>query len=468
MLFQTQIFCLFFLLVLAIFWTSPTKKIKKIILLISSLIFYTFWNIPYTLILIFSVVFNFYIGHLIWRQSNLKLIILSCVVNLGILFFFKYINFGIENLNELLSYFYETNYIPFLSIILPLGISFYTFQNLSYSIDLYYRKYTPYYSFLDYSVYIMFFPQLIAGPIVRGQYFKKQLQKKFNFNSIFLTTGLTLFLIGVFKKVVLADQASVFTYSLYAQPNDFYSFLTIVGIFAFSIQIYFDFSGYTDMARGIAYCFGIRLPINFLNPYNAVGFRDFWRRWHISLSTWLRDYLYIALGGSKFSKILTLRNLLITMVLGGLWHGAAWNFIFWGLTHGILLCLEVIFFEKSLSKVKNQTFRFLISLLTFIIISLTWVFFRSDNINTSYLIFENIFRIDPNSSYFNQLNLFNAQNWVIGFILPMLIIFSNYFFKFDKTLKSYSILTNAFIICLLIILISITSSGSNEFIYFQF
>ena len=173
--FPTQIFCLF-LLVLGIFWTSPNKKIKKIILLISSLFFYTFWDIPYTLILIFSFVFNFYIGHLIWRKSNLKLIILSCVVNLGILFFFKYINFGIENLNELLSYFYKTNYIPFLSIT-SFRISFYTFQNLSYTIDLYYRKYTPYHSFLDYSVYIMFFPQLIAGPIVRGQYFKNNYKK---------------------------------------------------------------------------------------------------------------------------------------------------------------------------------------------------------------------------------------------------------------------------------------------------
>jgi alginate O-acetyltransferase complex protein AlgI len=468
MLFQSQIFIVFVLIFIILYWAIHKKIYKNIILLASSLIFYAFWNIPYILILVFSIIFNFYLGHYLSNNKSKIILLIGCFVNLSILGFFKYLNFGIDTINQLLDYNNSTFYIVDLSIILPIGISFYTFQNISYIVDMYYKRYKPYNSKIDFSVYISFFPQLIAGPIVRGDYFQKQINRVINFNWKLISTGCSIFIIGVFKKVVLADQASIFANAAFNVENEFSSFLTLIGIFAFSFQIYFDFSGYTDMARGIAYCFGIKLPINFLNPYNAVGFSDFWRRWHITLSNWLRDYLFIPLGGSKVVKFKIYRNLIITMFLGGLWHGAGWNFIIWGLIHGIFLSIELLLFKETLKKLHSPLFKFLITLLTYLCVCFAWIFFRAEDFTSAIIVIKNIFLYHEDISYFHQGALFKFQNWLLGFILPSCILLFSYFKIFDKTFKNYNPIFSILFLLGLVCLIIISTRGSSEFIYFQF
>ena len=468
MLFQTQIFCIYVSFVIFCYWMTNKKKNRNIILLLSSFIFYAFWNVPYTLILVFSITSNYYLGNYLSKNKNKNILIFGCFFNLTILGFFKYVNFGIDNINQIFHYNGFLFSMDQLSIILPIGLSFYTFQSISYVIDMYHKRYQPFNSKLNFGIYISFFPQLIAGPIVRGDYFQRQLYRIINFNWKLISTGITFFIIGIFKKVVLADQASVFANAAFNINNEFNSFLTLVGIFAFAFQIYFDFSGYTDMARGIAYCFGIKLPINFLNPYNAIGFRDFWRRWHITLSNWLRDYLFIPLGGSRVIEYKIYRNLLITMFLGGLWHGAGWNFIVWGLIHGIFLSLESYFFKDRIKKIESPLTKFFITFLTFLCICFAWIFFRAENFSTAIIIIQNVFLFPVDISYFHQVSFFRYQNWLIGFILPLSILGISYFKAFDKTLKSYNNVFSIFILLVFVFLIIISSRGSSEFIYFQF
>lgn len=468
MLFQSQIFFLFVLIFIILYWVIDKKIYKNIILLASSLIFYAFWDIHYILILVFSIIFNFYMGYYLSNNKSKIILLIGCFVNLSILGFFKYLNFGIDTVNQLLDYNNSNFYIFDLSIIIPIGISFYTFQNISYIVDMYYKRYNPYKSKVDFSVYISFFPQLIAGPIVRGNYFQKQINRVINFNWKLISTGCAIFIIGLFKKVVLADQASIFANAAFNVENEFSSFLTLIGIFAFSFQIYFDFSGYTDMARGIAYCFGIKLPINFLNPYNALGFSDFWRRWHITLSNWLKDYLFIPLGGSKVVKFKIHRNLIITMFLGGLWHGAGWNFIIWGLIHGIFLSIELLLFKETLKKIQSPLFKFLITLFTYLCVCFSWIFFRAEDFTSAIIVIKNIFLYHEGISYFHQVTLFKFQNWLLGFILPLFVLLFSYFKTFDKTFKSYNPVFSILFLLGLVCLTIISTRGSSEFIYFQF
>ncbi len=468
MLFQSQIFCLFAFFCIFSYWLTKKKLYRKIILLTSSLFFYAFWSVQYTLILICSIIFNYYLGQYLFKNKSKNMLIFACFQNILLLFFFKYINFGIDTLNQILNFNQSDFSIDQLTIILPIGISFYTFQSISYIVDMYYSRYKPYQSKLEFSIYISFFPQLIAGPIVRGNYFKKQIRRVINFNWKLISTGCTIFIIGLFKKVVLADQASVFANATFNIDNEFSSFLTLVGIFAFSFQIYFDFSGYTDMARGIAYCFGIKLPENFLNPYNALGFSDFWRRWHITLSNWLRDYLFIPLGGSRIGCLKNYRNLFVTMLLGGLWHGAGWNFIIWGLIHAFFLSTELYFFKNKLHNLKSPIVKFSVAFLTYLCICFAWIFFRSEDFTTAITVISNIFLFQDNPNYFHQIQFFKYQNWLLGIIFPSIILFLSYFKNFDKTLKSYNIIFSILILLVFVFLIIISSRGSSEFIYFQF
>ena len=341
--FATREFLYFFACVFLVYWTVRGTTLRKIILLGASYVFYMSWD-PYLVSLIWaSTLLDYTVGRYLAvsedpRNRRLALIA-SCVGNLGILGIFKYANFFIDSAEALaLQIGFPVTRIE-LAIVLPVGISFYTFQTLSYTIDVYRRRLPTCYDFVDFALFVGFFPQLVAGPIVRASDFLPQLKKPVQWSGTHILDGAWIAIRGLAKKVVLADSLAIVADRVFDNPTDFGFWLTWLGVLAFSGQIYYDFSGYSDIAIGVARMLGYRLPVNFSHPYLARNVRDFWRRWHISLSTWLRDYLYIPLGGSRGSRWYVYRNLMITMLLGGLWHGANWTFVLWGAYHGLLLCL---------------------------------------------------------------------------------------------------------------------------------
>jgi len=317
---------------------------QNALLLAASYVFYGSWDWRFLGLMLFSTTMDYSFGLILGRlqdQSRRKLIlIVSIVVNLGILFVFKYFNFFAASLDRLLALFALQLDVRILGIVLPLGISFYTFHNISYIVDVYRGRVEAARSFVDFALYVAFFPQLIAGPIARPAHLLPQIQRPRRISYAMLRTGAWLILLGYFKKVVLADNMAPFTKLLFENPGAAHGSEVLFGLYAFAFQIYGDFSGYSDIARGLANLMGFELMLNFDHPYFAANPPDFWRRWHISLSTWLRDYLYIPLGGNRHGAVRTHRNLLITMFLGGLWHGAAWHFVAWGIFHGAILSVH--------------------------------------------------------------------------------------------------------------------------------
>jgi alginate O-acetyltransferase complex protein AlgI len=342
LIFNSFTFAIFFAHVLAVHsqlsqWTS-----KKAALLIASYLFYAAWNPPFALILAFSTAVDWVaarqMGTPRYRRAALTV---SLISNLGLLAFFKYSNFFLENYRALASHLGVSHQPPELDIVLPVGISFYTFQTLSFTIDVYRGQLDPKkFSLLDFALFVSFFPQLVAGPIVRAADFLPQLLTPDSLARRNLSWGFCLLTLGLFEKTVLADTFLAPASDLVFGAEGFSTTDAWIGALAFSGQIFFDFAGYSTCAIGVAICLGFSLPDNFRNPYGAAGFSDFWRRWHISLSTWLRDYLYIALGGNRRGLHRTYLNLFLTMLLGGLWHGASWNFVLWGALHGTFLVVE--------------------------------------------------------------------------------------------------------------------------------
>lgn len=342
MLFHSYTFLYFFLATLLLHELLPAKA-KRYLLLVASLVFYGAWNAKYLLLLLASTAIDYWAAAAIARSEDGRrrrlLLILSMSCNLGLLGLFKYYNFFAFSLVELFSL-----RLPLHELLLPVGISFYTFQTMSYTIDVYRRELAPARDFTDFLLFVSFFPQLVAGPIVRAHDFLPQLaaaQRPRSLESIRL--GLKLFAVGLFRKIVVADTLALFVDAVHANPAAYGSADLWICAYAFAFQIYYDFAGYSDMAIGLALIFGFRFPENFHRPYLATNIAEFWRRWHISLSTWLRDYLYIPLGGNRGNRIWTYRNLLLTMLLGGLWHGANWTFLAWGLFHGMALALHRLF-----------------------------------------------------------------------------------------------------------------------------
>jgi len=338
MLFHSSTFLVFFLIVFAVYWALPHHRARMIWLLLASAVFYGSWNPWLILLICFSAAVDYAVALRLQRvQAPLArrlLLVLSVGTNLGLLIFFKYVNFFLDQVALL------TGVAPGrlgLNIVLPLGISFYTFETISYIVDVYRGRIQPVRSPLDYALYILFFPHLLAGPIVRPHEFLPQLQRRKRFSWLRAQVGVRLFLVGAFKKAVLADHLAAVVDPVFGTPLDYGSAAAWLAILGYAAQVYCDFSGYSDMALGLAHLLGFHLPVNFNLPYFAGNVAELWRRWHISLSTWLRDYLFIPLGGSKGGTWATCRNLVITMTLGGLWHGAAWPFVVWGLFHGVLL-----------------------------------------------------------------------------------------------------------------------------------
>jgi alginate O-acetyltransferase complex protein AlgI len=341
MLFNSLTFVAFFLIVYALY-VVLTHRYQNALLLVASYVFYGSWDWRFLGLMLLSTTMDYYFGLLLGRMPQDArrkwILIVSISVNLGILFVFKYFNFFAVSLDRLLSVFALQVDLRILDVVLPLGISFYTFHNISYIVDIYRGRVEPARRFSDFALYVALFPQLIAGPIARPSHLLPQIQKPRRVTHEMLRMGAWLILLGYFKKVVLADNMVPFTKPLFENPHAMQGTQVLLGIYAFAFQIYGDFSGYSDIARGLSKLMGFELMLNFERPYFATNPADFWRRWHISLSTWLRDYLYIPLGGNRHGAARTYCNLLITMFLGGLWHGAAWHFVAWGVFHGLLLC----------------------------------------------------------------------------------------------------------------------------------
>jgi D-alanyl-lipoteichoic acid acyltransferase DltB (MBOAT superfamily) len=390
MLFHTWTFALFFVILYPIYLTLRNTRLRLPLLLAASYFFYGCFNPLYPILILYSSLVDYAVVRAIqrWGRSRIWLAI-SIVNNLGLLSFFKYGAFITDNANALLSWLGIPYVVPAPGILLPVGLSFYTFQSLTYTIEYYRGNIEREKSFLTYATFVSLFPRLVAGPIERAKNLLPQLGRAPQLRLRDVTDGLSLFVVGLFKKIALADYLALYVDKVYAAPGQFQSPALILATFLFCWQVYFDFSGYTDMARGLAQMMGFRLMLNFKNPYLATSLGDFWRRWHISLSSWFKDYVYIPLGGNRKGKLNTYRNMFLTMVISGLWHGAAWTFVLWGGVHalGRFVTRELegtSFYRQKVPKIAKQ-------LLVFGFVTFAWIFFRAESIGDAWTIITRIF-----------------------------------------------------------------------------
>lgn len=471
MLFNSLSFVVFLVIVLILYYAPIFNwNNKKRMLLLSSYVFYGLWNPPLILLLWISTIVDWTAGKKLVVQNNPNKrkmwLLLSMFVNLGFLAFFKYGDFLLENFVVLMNAIGLDFQARPMDIILPMGISFYTFQTMSYTIDIYKNEIKPAKSFLDFALYVTFFPQLVAGPIVRAKDLISQFYepKKATINQFIW--GLFSLTLGLFMKVVMAD-------TLLSQTSDdvfdsgkvLHFWDTLAGTLAFSGQIFFDFAGYSTCAIGIALMLGIVLPDNFKYPYASVGFSEFWKRWHISLSTWFRDYLYIPLGGNRHGILRTYSALMITMLLGGLWHGAAWTFVVWGALHGFYLLLERTQ-KKYLPFKITATNGFFLAITTWACINMTWVFFRAKDFVTAKNMITSLFFLNPDGEKILELFDMIKVFAVIG------ILFLCHWFMRDTSVKAIAEKTPAWILgvawAMMFVLIAIAQGSGEQFIYFQF
>lgn len=480
MVFNSYTFVCFFAVVLFLHNLPFSWHTKKLNLVLASLLFYSAWNPPFVILLIFSTIIDWLIGN--WLdatespRSRKKILLISLASNLGLLGYFKYGNFVLDNFRHLCQLAGIELHLADPDIILPVGISFYTFQTLSYTLDIYLKRTRACKSFVDYALYVTFFPQLVAGPIVRSTNFIPQCEAPRPTHINHIAWGAIFLIIGLFEKVVLANGIFapiadlVFDQGLYAQAGLAPAW---IGALAFAGQIFCDFAGYSTCAIGAAKCLGFDLPINFRAPYAAVGFSDFWRRWHISLSTWLRDYLYIPLGGNRAGSMKTSANLYITMLLGGLWHGASWNFVVWGFLHGLLLSSERVLcqiFPHSMVWQRGPG-RMLLGMLTFFCICVTWVVFRSHDLNQAWNL--SIAMLGFGDSYNERLHHVTIN--YIGAMIALLSMLTLILFQCltrNVTLEHVIKTTPWWIVAptLALMIVAITTIPGNDraFIYFQF
>lgn len=480
MLFNSLSFFVFYILLLPIYWKIHQNiRARNILLLIGSYYFYGSWDWRFLSLIIISTLVDFYCGKKI-RISNNKIrnryLFISLLVNLGILGTFKYFDFFISSFIDFLNSFgMQANYYS-LNIILPVGISFYTFQTLSYTIDIYYRKMEPSTNLLNFATFVAFFPQLVAGPIERAKALLPQIEGKIRFNYKQFREGGILILWGLVKKVLIADRLAVYVDVVFADPSNFTGYQCIIAILFFAVQIYCDFSGYSDIARGLAKTLGIELMINFNVPYFSTSIREFWQRWHISLSTWFRDYVYIPLGGSRTSELIMKRNLLITFVVSGLWHGAAYTFLIWGLLHamGYLLDPHSKWHRKK-DKKTSLWLRYSGFIWTFIFVNIAWVFFRSSSLNDALIILGNIASILPSPLSISTESLIIGMNKIefgLSLYFIFLLLITDYFTK-DRGIENVSSTMTTpsrwvYSWFLLANLMLLRPSDTGAFTYFQF
>ncbi len=434
----------------------------------ASLIFYGYWNYKYLTLIILSMIFNYTVGYTLSHPANLKInrklvLMLGIVGNVGLLCYYKYFDFLINNINAVFHSGFDT-----LKIALPLGISFFTFTQIAYLVDAY-KKEVQEYDFLNYALFVTFFPHLIAGPILHHSEMMPQFAdiRKKVINHKNISVGLFLIAIGLFKKVIIADNLSDFAGSMFDIIPTLDFFEAWFGSFAYTFQLYFDFSGYCDMALGIALLFNIRLPINFNSPYKAENIQDFWRRWHMTLSRFLKNYIYIPLGGNRLGEFKTYRNLFLTFLIGGIWHGANWTFIMWGVLHGLATCIH-----RFWKKFNIHINRYAAIAITFFFINFTWVFFRASSIHRAIDILKSMTGLNGFIPVTVNKLRFTFENGSIklSFFMVITCIILVFFFKnsmeWAEKFKPNRIF---FIITLVLLIVSVLSINKvSEFLYFQF
>ncbi len=479
MLFNSFTFLLFFSVVFSIYWfVFPNRlKLQNAFLLLASYVFYGWWSWKFLVLKSLSSLFGFSAGYLIGRTENANhrklFLVISVVANLVFLGVFKYYNFFVSSFAEMLSLFGMHVDAMTLNILLPIGISFYTFHNISYVIDVYRKELKPTEDMIAYFSFISFFPQLVSGPIMKAKDFLPQFLKKRTFDEQRAVEGLRFILWGYFKKVVIADGCAVFANAIFDSYTTQPASVLLLGVLYFAIQIYGDFSGYTDIAIGLGKLFGFEFTLNFKTPYFSRTIPEFWKRWHISLTSWFRDYIYIPLGGNRGGKWIAFRNIFIVFLLSGLWHGANWTFIVWGVLYALLYIPSIfnpekeklspyIGYQKTLPSIKES----LEMLVTFVLVCIAWVFFRSPSIHAAIDYFKAIatHSFSPKGYYF-----FSPFH-----MLPILVFFFGMeWFNRDKDCqlylpfrKEYRWLSYALI--LLAILFHVNFHKASEFIYFQF
>jgi alginate O-acetyltransferase complex protein AlgI len=490
MLFHTWVFLVFCLIVFPVYLlVRKNNQLMNFWFMIASYTFYGWWNPWYLLLLFGTSAIDYWMVLLMERkQSTRKLwLIISLVSNFGFLGYFKYSGFITENINWLigatvlpdpvvypnkllefmgvptmLEFFGAHDDWMFTKVILPIGISFHTFQSMSYTIDAYFGSIKTERSFIRFLTFVSFFPQLVAGPIERATNLLPQLQGTPTITRECITDGLSLFLVGFFKKVALADYLAKYVDLVYGNPAAFQAPALILATVAFGWQIYFDFSGYTDMARGIAEMMGFRLMLNFNNPYTATGLGDFWSRWHISLSTWFKDYVYFPLGGNRGTLWATYRNMFITMVISGVWHGADWGFIIWGGLHALGRCatrdLELTFFWKE------RVPRFVKQMAVFTFVTFTWIFFRAPKWGDATLVITRIFAtgwggpLDPHFP------------WLLAFLVLVVWIYQLAYTSRTplRTVLEWNIVKVGLAACMIAYILIVAQASTKAFIYFQF
>lgn len=480
MLFNSFIFFFFLLVVLPVYYLLPAKY-RNLHLLVSSYVFYGYWDWRFCLLLLASTVIDYYVGRTMHRASDptvrKRLLWVSLFSNLGILGFFKYFNFFIGSFETMVTSMGGGG-LDFLhlNIILPVGISFYTFQTLSYTIDIYRNKLKPSKSLLDFAVFVAFFPQLVAGPIERASNLLPQIERKPLPSREQIEQGIVLIITGLFRKVMIGDTTGRIVDHIFSEPEYYSSPELLMGLILFSIQIYADFSGYSRIARGTSKLLGVDLMKNFEQPYLSMNITEFWRRWHISLSSWLRDYLYISLGGNRKGVNRMYINLMLTMLIGGLWHGASWTFVIWGGLHGIYLAIHKwslrgkrVPDEYTYTGLKSFVIYLAKVTGTYILVLFTWLFFRANSFDDAFYFLEKM--------VYWESSVFAGRIFLICFsfgALTLLFDFFEYYTKSHTFLLKLNernlqpVVAGVLTSMLIVVLIYIFQADPLPFIYFQF
>lgn len=489
MLFNTIDFIIFFIVVISTLVAIKNRKFQHVFLLLASYFFFYYSSNYLIVLLIFTTVWDFYFGNMIYQaksQRTKKIILITSLAgNLGLLGFFKYYDFAITQFNFLGQSLNLGTQIPLLNLALPIAISFYTFHSITYTVSIFRNQMTPVKSFTEYAIFVAFFPQLVAGPILRAKEFLPQLREKMEnlknglrlrqiiIQESNLKIGITLMAFGFLKKMFFADNISPMVNEIFSFPLGLESFTIILGAISFGIQIYCDFSGYSDIALGAAMILGFKIPINFNKPYFATSPSDFWRRWHISLSTWLRDYLYIPLGGNKKGNARTYANLFAVMLLGGLWHGASWNFVVWGALHGAYLGIHKIIrdrFPKLVGNFFNTKIGIVVSIIvTQYFVFLAWIAFRVQNTDVMYYAMTKYVILDFQVTNTIQFIILHKLPMaiIVGFIILHIVSYKKV--NLVQIVANYKLRHWILVLAVIIASILLLYDGNpSDFIYFQF
>lgn len=482
MLFNSIPFLLFLPIVFFLHWFVLRKSLnnQNRLLLFSSYIFYAWWDFRFLFLLIFSTALDYFSAIAIEKSANQfrrkTWLIISLTINLGFLAVFKYYDFFVSSFNDALNQVGVNCNLELLSLVLPVGISFYTFHGISYLVDIYNNRIQSERNWTQYALFVSYFPLLVAGPIERATHLLPQIKRPRIFNSEFAMSGFRWVLWGFFKKIAIADNIAPSVNEIFSNYSLHNSGTLLLGAVLFSIQIYCDFSGYSDIARGISRFFGIELLTNFNSPYFSRSIPEFWKKWHISLSSWFRDYVYIPLGGSRVNQIITIRNVFVIFLLSGFWHGANWTYIFWGLLHAVLFLPSVVLQSSIFNWKTNSNFsvsikNFVQVLATFFTVTIAWIFFRSPNISSALRYIRRLTANPIDLSFLSYLNPYDNQIIFKEYIFILILFIGE--FLYIRFSESGFFRTRWFnylfcVVTLILVILSTPINSANSFIYFQF